>query len=1120
MGVKELLNRKLTGMAILFACMLLAACNSGDGDEVGPEVTEPEPDPVENYSVGGSLNEGDVIGEGLVLKLNGDQTVSISPDDEEFVFSEEIEDGSSFQISVDAPPRGPLQTCTVSPSSGEIDGADILDINVSCNTQSFRVGGNVSGLQGSGFRLELSDGQGYSPSGDGEFTFNSRLDDQTSFSVSIARQPELPDQQCALSGHEGVVDESNYMDIEIHCATDLYAISGEIHGLEPSDQDLVLALNGAALPAINGSEGSGVIEFESDYGLPTGSSFSVTVEQAPSGPVQNCVVSNGEGVVGSDAHDNVRVDCQVQTFSVGGSVVGLDGEGFQLSLNGGQQLDIPAGSSEFTFDQPIPDRSEINVSVSSAPTNPSQVCVVDQGNGGVIDGEDYNDLLISCETEKFTVGGQVTGLEGEYVGLRLSSNNLGSSQTKDITSNGDFVFDQHPIDDQSSFTVVVPSTEHPVNPKQTCSVTGGDGNIDGSNYHGVMVECVTETYTVSTNVDSGSGSLSPSQAQVEHGKTETFTAIPGAGYEVSGFSGCNGSRDGDEYTTGEITSDCTINVDFSLIEYQVSYSSSNCNISGDTSQTVKHGESGASVTASPKNNYEWDRWSNGSTSRTRSEVNVTSDVHLVAECVLATYTVTASSGGGGSISPSSRTVTHGNTTSFSVSINDGYMPKDSNNWGCGGSFSGGGYSTGTITNDCSIHAEFETFCDRNPEQCDDDGNPWNFSGELLFFDWDESVSEDGGSRSYRVASVSDRSGAGFLEKVVEGRPPLRVEGVSTGGDSVRVSRIRPEKEGGDASDHDSSRLKAADGAESLESIETETVVVERPPVTQVPDVPYQESVDSTCAADILPQPWLMAEEIGGQDLRVSSDGASAIWLSRAEGDWVRLAWNQEYEVWSEEWRVPASSDIQAFDVDAFHRRAYALDFSGELRMLNLVDVSLEEETSDETGRERASIELPVAGDTMGEPLSLGPAMDFVVDPAGHWVAVLDSDQGVQMYRWDPWSAKHAYVRTDSYSGDWMALKPGGEVLYLGTTAGKDSAESFLYAFAVNPENLELRLLGAEKVDYPQGKPSFTPDGKYMIDDSGKQQWLLPIDEDSHMPIHGSMYSICPVDDGSTEGSVD
>jgi hypothetical protein len=68
------------------------------------------------------------------------------------------------------------------------------------------------------------------------------------------------------------------------------------------------------------------------------------------------------------------------------------------------------------------------------------------------------------------------------------------------------------------------------------------------------------------------------------------------------------------------------------------------------------------------------------------------------------YSVSASAGSGGSISPSSQTVTHGASTSFSVSPNSGYSIASVS--GCGGSLSGSTYTTGPITQACSVSASF------------------------------------------------------------------------------------------------------------------------------------------------------------------------------------------------------------------------------------------------------------------------------------------------------------------------------------------------------------------------------------------------------------------------------
>ena len=70
---------------------------------------------------------------------------------------------------------------------------------------------------------------------------------------------------------------------------------------------------------------------------------------------------------------------------------------------------------------------------------------------------------------------------------------------------------------------------------------------------------------------------------------------------------------------------------------------------------------------------------------------------------LNSYTVSATAGAGGTISPASRVVTYGNTTTFTVTPNAGYTASAS---GCGGSLSGTTYTTGAITGACTVSATY------------------------------------------------------------------------------------------------------------------------------------------------------------------------------------------------------------------------------------------------------------------------------------------------------------------------------------------------------------------------------------------------------------------------------
>jgi uncharacterized repeat protein (TIGR02543 family) len=85
-------------------------------------------------------------------------------------------------------------------------------------------------------------------------------------------------------------------------------------------------------------------------------------------------------------------------------------------------------------------------------------------------------------------------------------------------------------------------------------------------------------------------------------------------------------------------------------------------------------------------------------------VNMTAIKNVTATFTINSYTVSTSAGAGGSISPTSRLVTHGSTTTFTVTANAGYIIGSVT--GCGGSLAGSTYTTGVITGICTVSATF------------------------------------------------------------------------------------------------------------------------------------------------------------------------------------------------------------------------------------------------------------------------------------------------------------------------------------------------------------------------------------------------------------------------------
>lgn len=107
------------------------------------------------------------------------------------------------------------------------------------------------------------------------------------------------------------------------------------------------------------------------------------------------------------------------------------------------------------------------------------------------------------------------------------------------------------------------------------SVSGCNGSLSGNIFTtgAISANCTVtasfklNTYTVSTTT-STDGILNQTTTTLEHGATTTFTLIPPAGYSIASASGCNGSLNGNQYTTGAVTADCTVSASFARINDQ------------------------------------------------------------------------------------------------------------------------------------------------------------------------------------------------------------------------------------------------------------------------------------------------------------------------------------------------------------------------------------------------------------------------------------------------------------------------------------------------------------------------------------------------------------------------
>ncbi|MGB1464946.1 MAG: InlB B-repeat-containing protein [Alcanivorax nanhaiticus] len=216
-------------------------------------------------------------------------------------------------------------------------------------------------------------------------------------------------------------------------------------------------------------------------------------------------------------------------------------------------------------------------------------------------------------------------------------------------------------------------------------------------------------YTVTPSV-SGNGSVSPASAvMVQHGNAQAFTLTPDAGQQIAAVGGtCGGALDGATYTTLGITGDCLVEVSFEPVKYQVSTLADHGSFT-PANPMVDHGQTQV-FTVTADEGYELAGVSGcGGTleGNTFTTGTITAECSVTATFAIKTYTITASvDGGNGMIGPNLvEDVEHGNTETFTVTADEGYVINTVS--GCGGTMTDATtYTTDVITEDCTISVSF------------------------------------------------------------------------------------------------------------------------------------------------------------------------------------------------------------------------------------------------------------------------------------------------------------------------------------------------------------------------------------------------------------------------------
>jgi hypothetical protein len=183
----------------------------------------------------------------------------------------------------------------------------VTSVVVNCSTNTFTVGGNVSGLAGSGLVLANTNGN-IDIGSDGQFSFQPQANGST-YNVTIASQPSNPTQTCMVSGGGGSIAGASVTTVAVNCSTGSFTVGGTVSGLL-SGVSVVLEDNGGDLLNV-GQDSS----FTFATPLASGDSYHVTAMASSS--LEDCQVSAGDGIVGTSDVTNVAVTCTpLYTISV------------------------------------------------------------------------------------------------------------------------------------------------------------------------------------------------------------------------------------------------------------------------------------------------------------------------------------------------------------------------------------------------------------------------------------------------------------------------------------------------------------------------------------------------------------------------------------------------------------------------------------------------------------------------------------------------------------------------------------------------------------------------------------------------------------------------------------
>ena len=147
-----------------------------------------------------------LAGTGLTLATAGEPDLVVASGATSFEFANTLTSGTGYAVTVATQPSNPSQICTVASGSGTVTSAPVSSVWITCTTNTYQVGGTVSGLTGTGLTLATAGEPSLTvPAGATTFDFANVLASGTTYGVTVATQPSSPSQTCTIANANGTV---------------------------------------------------------------------------------------------------------------------------------------------------------------------------------------------------------------------------------------------------------------------------------------------------------------------------------------------------------------------------------------------------------------------------------------------------------------------------------------------------------------------------------------------------------------------------------------------------------------------------------------------------------------------------------------------------------------------------------------------------------------------------------------------------------------------------------------------------------------------------------------------------------------------------------------------------